>query len=243
MKLSLYVLQGTAQGKTIPIGVPQFIIGRDPKCHLRPASPMISKRHCALLIREGKVYIRDFQSTNGSVVNGERVQIERELRDKDKLTLGPLAFEVRIQRPTPAPVDKPTPLPESKPAPAKAATVDEDQAIADMLLDIQEDQQVDLGGGGEPDQGSTILDLTAVAKAAQAAAAAAEAEAKKAEAKPEPKAEPKLEPKAEAKPEPVPKPVPKPVAAPKKASEPARKSETQSAAEAILAKMHRRNRK
>ena len=67
MKLSLVVLtEGKQRGKVLNITLAQFLIGRDPQCHLRPASPMISKRHCALIQREGKAFIRDFDSTNGS---------------------------------------------------------------------------------------------------------------------------------------------------------------------------------
>ena len=65
MKLSLVVLtSGKSEGQEIPVPQAQFVIGRDPKCNLRPASPIISKRHCALLIRNGKVFVRDFDSTN-----------------------------------------------------------------------------------------------------------------------------------------------------------------------------------
>ena len=47
MKLSLLVLTpGKMEGKSIPITIPQFVIGRDPQCNLRPASALISKRHC-----------------------------------------------------------------------------------------------------------------------------------------------------------------------------------------------------
>ena len=39
MKLSLVVLTaGKQEGKVLPIGLQQFLIGRDPQCHLRPAS-------------------------------------------------------------------------------------------------------------------------------------------------------------------------------------------------------------
>jgi hypothetical protein len=49
MKLSLVVLTpGKMEGKSIPITLSQFLIGRDPQCHLRPASALVSKRHCAL---------------------------------------------------------------------------------------------------------------------------------------------------------------------------------------------------
>src|SRR5262249_35864056 len=120
MKLSLLVSQGKAEGKVIPITVPQFIIGRDPQCHLRPASSLISKRHCAILIRNGVVYIRDFNSTNGTVLNDQPVKGERELRNDDNLKVGPLSFIVRIEASAPdaaeTPVDKSTPMPKTKPA-------------------------------------------------------------------------------------------------------------------------------
>ena len=61
MKLSLVVLTpGKQEGKALEVKLAQFVIGRDPQCHLRPASPMISKRHCALIQRDNKVFLRDF---------------------------------------------------------------------------------------------------------------------------------------------------------------------------------------
>src|SRR5205823_4057739 len=63
MKLSLEVMtEGKQKGKLLPITLPQFLVGRDPQCHLRPASPSISKRHCVLIQREGRAFIRDFDS-------------------------------------------------------------------------------------------------------------------------------------------------------------------------------------
>src|SRR5689334_13828507 len=57
MKLSLAVLTpGRWEGKVIPITLAKFLIGRDPDCHLRPASPAISKRHCALVVRGTRAF-------------------------------------------------------------------------------------------------------------------------------------------------------------------------------------------
>src|SRR5437899_946455 len=128
MKLSLVVTQGLTQGKLIPIPLSQFLIGRDPQCHLRPASPVISKRHCAMLVRGGKVFLRDFDSTNGTFINDQQVKGELELHNEDRLTLGPLTFVVRIEVTTP--VSKPTPVPAPPPTPA----ANDDESIAAMLL-------------------------------------------------------------------------------------------------------------
>ena len=122
MKLGLRVLStGKQEGKILPIQLSQFVIGRDAQCHLRPASPSISKRHCALIVREGKVLIRDFDSTNGTFVNEQPVKGQQEVKHKDKLRIGPLHFEVLLV-PTPADqnasgVQKPP----EKAAPAKEA--------------------------------------------------------------------------------------------------------------------------
>src|SRR2546423_10781918 len=129
MKLSLVVLTpGTTEGKEIPITFSQFTIGRDPKCNLRPASSVISKRHCALHVRSAKVYVKDFDSTNGTFVNEERITGERELHDHDKLGIGPLVFSVKIESSTP--VDRPTPAPPTR----TAAKSSDDEEAAAMLL-------------------------------------------------------------------------------------------------------------
>src|SRR5438874_6136316 len=96
MKLSLVVMTaGKAQGQAIPVNLAQFVIGRDPQCNLRPASALISKRHCAVIIRGEKAFIRDFDSTNGTFLNDQPVKDEIEVHAKDRLKVGPLLFEVR----------------------------------------------------------------------------------------------------------------------------------------------------
>src|SRR3954462_10006145 len=98
MKLSLVVMtEGKQRGKVIPVTLAQFLIGRDPQCHLRPASPVISKRHCALLVRDQKAFLRDFDSTNGPFLNDEPVKGEVELHDGDQLKCGPLTFRVQLE--------------------------------------------------------------------------------------------------------------------------------------------------
>src|SRR6516225_10162899 len=110
MKFSLRVLTpGKQEGQVLEIKLSQFLVGRDPQCHLRPASPLISKRHCALIQRDGKVFIRDFDSTNGTVVNEVPVKGEVELHHEDRLKIGPLLFAVRVE--AAIPVSRPTPAP------------------------------------------------------------------------------------------------------------------------------------
>lgn len=98
MKFSLIVVSSTnAAGKEIPIRVPEFVIGRDPECHLRPASPMISKKHCAFVIEGEKVLFKDFGSTNGSFINEVKVEGQAFLKDGDVVKFGPLVFKAKME--------------------------------------------------------------------------------------------------------------------------------------------------
>lgn len=98
MKVSLIVASGTHQGKAIPINRPEFLIGREGSCQLRPASQAISKKHCGILIREGKVFIVDYASTNGTLVNDVLLKNEEaELQNGARVSIGALDFTVRIE--------------------------------------------------------------------------------------------------------------------------------------------------
>lgn len=168
MKLSLVVLTpGKQEGKALPISLAQFVIGRDPDCQLRPASPSISKRHCAVIQRDGKAFVRDFDSTNGTFVNEAQIKGEVELHDGDKLKLGPLLFTVKIDAAAPTTKSSPQ-FPGAKAAadsakepPAKAgAKGNKDDDVAAMLLSLSDDDSSGAGSSEVP-EGSTVMDMVA----------------------------------------------------------------------------------
>ena len=62
MRVQLVVKNaGKQQGMVIPVTVRQFVIGREEGCQLRPASDLISKKHCAILIANQGVFVEDFK--------------------------------------------------------------------------------------------------------------------------------------------------------------------------------------
>ena len=121
MKVSLVVGEGVHAGKVIPIPIAQFLIGRDASCHLRPSSPAVSKRHCALIVKGGKLWVKDFGSTNGTYLNDERVTDEVEANDGDSLRVGPLLFTLKVERTV---VKSAAAPPKTAPATAAAAAAD-----------------------------------------------------------------------------------------------------------------------
>lgn len=97
-RVKLLVMNGVAAGREIPLPSTLFIIGRSSKCHLRPHSDLVSKVHCGITRKMGRVLVRDLQSRNGTYVNGELVSPTRPtyVNDGDVLTVGPMQFQFCI---------------------------------------------------------------------------------------------------------------------------------------------------
>jgi Protein of unknown function (DUF3662)/FHA domain len=77
----------TLGGKTRELTAARTVLGRSRDCDLRLTDVNVSRRH-AEIRRDGDVYwLVDLGSTNGSIVNDERVGKHR-LRDGDRITLG-----------------------------------------------------------------------------------------------------------------------------------------------------------
>ena len=96
MELKLVVLGGKQAGKTLTVPGPTFLIGRGEDCQLRPQSSQVSRRHCAVLLKEGHALVQDFKSTNGTFVNGEKVEDVCELKNGDRLKVGAIEFEIQL---------------------------------------------------------------------------------------------------------------------------------------------------
>ncbi len=97
MQVNLKVASGKNAGKIIAVKGREFVIGRNPDCHLRPKSDLISPRHCRVSLSADGVKVEDFGSENGTFVNASRIEDEQELASGDHLKVGPLEFEVLIE--------------------------------------------------------------------------------------------------------------------------------------------------
>ena len=97
MPMSLIVLGGMHNGRRIPIAVNEFLIGRDPTCHLRPSSKEIQWQHCAIVTRDGGAFLRDDSNGNGVFLNRRLLRGgEMQMGDGDLIEVGPLLFRVTM---------------------------------------------------------------------------------------------------------------------------------------------------
>jgi diguanylate cyclase (GGDEF)-like protein len=98
----LVVIQGVEIGRQYRLRRAEMIVGRDEAAHLRIPDERISRRHALLKLdqdhrrKSHRVQIQDLGSTNGTLVNGEPVDLV-ELHDGDKILLGDTVLKFVLQ--------------------------------------------------------------------------------------------------------------------------------------------------
>lgn len=94
---AVYVTTNLCQGKTLSLKQPQNIwtLGRDLNSGIHILDSYVSRCHAAIqyVNQEQKFYLVDFDSTNGSYVNGEQVFKSVELKDSDHIRVGNTTFD------------------------------------------------------------------------------------------------------------------------------------------------------
>ena len=85
---SLFVIKGGDQGKLFDVEEGTLGIGRDPSNHLQVHDTEVSRRHAELRYDGAHCIVADLGSSNGTYVNGTRLEGERQLSTSDKLQVG-----------------------------------------------------------------------------------------------------------------------------------------------------------
>ncbi|MEL6107027.1 MAG: EAL domain-containing protein [Planctomycetota bacterium] len=84
----------------LPIDSPEFSVGRKSGASLRLQFKTVSGRHAVMSVRNGVLYLKDLESTNGTYVNGERIRGEVEVNEEDLIHFAEAPFRVLRQSPT-----------------------------------------------------------------------------------------------------------------------------------------------
>jgi predicted Zn finger-like uncharacterized protein len=86
-RLSLAVINGNDGGTVYRIEKPRVTIGRSGADFVLNDSES-SRQHAAIEVRDAVVLLEDLKSTNGTLVDGERITEARELQDKSEFQIG-----------------------------------------------------------------------------------------------------------------------------------------------------------
>jgi len=99
--LALVATHGPVKGTRLEVGADRLKIGKAPRAEAGSqiqalADPYLSREHFAIERAGDGWRVRDLASTNGTAVNGERIE-ERSLADGDELRAGTSVFLVEIE--------------------------------------------------------------------------------------------------------------------------------------------------
>ena len=135
MDINLLLLKSNGSCKTIPVPSSVAVVGRRRDCDLRVPLDGVSRRHCRIFTHEDTVKIRDLNSRNGTIVNGQNIE-ETDINPGDKVTLGPVTFVMQVNG-KPEKIETSTDLQLSK----DDTDMPDDELFADVSdLDLDNDE-------------------------------------------------------------------------------------------------------
>jgi pSer/pThr/pTyr-binding forkhead associated (FHA) protein len=88
-KAFLVILSRKGFGSTFVIDKPRSVLGRQSDCEFVIDDPLLSRRHCAVLVAEsGEYLIEDLNSTNATYLNSRRIAEKSHLSYGDRIVIG-----------------------------------------------------------------------------------------------------------------------------------------------------------
>jgi serine phosphatase RsbU (regulator of sigma subunit)/pSer/pThr/pTyr-binding forkhead associated (FHA) protein len=93
---TLILLQGQTPGRRYSCDGETTIIGRQGECAVCLDDPAVSRKHAKLIRRGDGYYIEDLGSSNGTYINGIRVEGSQLLTETDTLQIGPYVLALRL---------------------------------------------------------------------------------------------------------------------------------------------------
>lgn len=82
----------TGQETEVALGTQQSVtIGRSPGCDLRISQASVGRKHAEIVCEEGEYVVRDLDSSNGTYVNGRRIE-RHVLSTGDRIYIGDVSI-------------------------------------------------------------------------------------------------------------------------------------------------------
>ena len=87
LMFTIHILNGPEKGRTFDMDRETIFVGRSSANDLRLKDNSISRRHLSVQAKDGKFYVKDLESTNGTFVEGRRIQPGTEVAVTDGVPL------------------------------------------------------------------------------------------------------------------------------------------------------------
>jgi sigma-B regulation protein RsbU (phosphoserine phosphatase) len=84
---SLHIVKGLNQGQQVPLDQERISLGRNPDCHVVIPVTSVSREHARITRVQGKYYIEDLQSRNGTFINNQQITNRTLLKHNDHIRI------------------------------------------------------------------------------------------------------------------------------------------------------------
>jgi serine phosphatase RsbU (regulator of sigma subunit) len=92
---TLTVTQGGQVGRKYELEGAESVIGRSPECNVVLDVAAVSRRHAIISKSQDQYWVKDTGSRNGTIINGQKIVGEAQLRDGDRILICDVEFEFR----------------------------------------------------------------------------------------------------------------------------------------------------
>jgi predicted component of type VI protein secretion system len=96
LQAKLIVVGGEVKTKEVNLRLPA-VIGRGREATLTLPHALVSRAHCEVFERNGRLFVRDLDSLNGTYVNNYKIQGDQPLMPGELLTIGTVTFRADYQ--------------------------------------------------------------------------------------------------------------------------------------------------
>jgi len=96
MDISLILFKKDGTKRNFPIRNKATTLGRGVECDLCIPLQVVSRKHCQLSLEPNALKIRDLKSSNGTYVNGKKIDNEIAAMPGDRIQVGPLIFTLQV---------------------------------------------------------------------------------------------------------------------------------------------------
>jgi len=96
LQAKLIVVGGEVKTQEVKLKLPT-VIGRGKEANLKVPLALVSRRHCEIRERDGRLFIRDLGSLNGTFVNNYKITNEQPLLPGELITIGTVTFRADYQ--------------------------------------------------------------------------------------------------------------------------------------------------
>ncbi len=130
---ALQVLKGHNQGTTVTLEGDKIVLGRNADCNIVINLPAVSREHARIVRVQGKFFIEDLKSRNGTFVNNKEVTTRTQLSDRDQIKICDNLFTFLEAKPRP-------PIPDSMRRPDM--TIDEEEGSSTIEATLATSRQI-----------------------------------------------------------------------------------------------------